>query len=52
MATAKKTTTKKTTAKKSAPKKAGLNYGEKYLVWIAVTFVVGYLIFLALSYFN
>ena len=27
-----------------------LNYGEKYLIWIAVTFVVGYLIYLALDY--
>ena len=54
MATAKKTTAKKTTTKKTVkttPKKAELSYGEKCLAWIAITAVVGYLIYLALEYF-
>ena len=54
MATAKKTAVKKSTAKKTTkatPKKVNLNYGEKYIVWFAVTVVVVYLIYLALRYF-
>ena len=55
MATTKKKAVKKSTAKKTAtkttPKKASLNYGEKYIVWFAVTAVVIYLIYLALRYF-
>lgn len=42
-----KTTTKKSAPKKVAPKKAQLTYGEKYLIWFAITAIVVYLIYTA-----
>lgn len=53
MATSKKGTTKKTTTKratvKSTPRKAKLSENDKKVVWLAVTVIVVYLIYLALT---
>jgi len=50
MATTKKPAAKKS-SKKSTSKKYELSYGEKYLVWFAITVLTAYLIYLAFSYF-